>query len=47
MSQLELKIFSQEFLKGHIAGALSNIKKEINGHNIDKIARKSLKFCWS
>ncbi len=29
-------------LKGHIAVALSNIKKEINGHNIDKIARKSL-----
>ncbi len=30
-------------LKGHIAVALSNIKKERNGHNIDKIARKSLK----
>ena len=29
-------------LKGHIAVALSNIKKESNGHNIDKIARKSL-----
>ena len=29
-------------LKGHIAVALSNIKKERNGHNIDKIARKSL-----
>ncbi len=29
-------------LKGHIAVALSNIKKEKNGHNIDKIARKSL-----
>ncbi len=29
-------------LKGHIAVAQSNIKKEINGHNIDKIARKSL-----
>ena len=29
-------------LKGHIAVAKSNIKKEINGHNIDKIARKSL-----
>ncbi len=29
-------------LKGHICVALSNIKKEINGHNIDKIARKSL-----
>ncbi len=29
-------------LKGHIGVALSNIKKERNGHNIDKIARKSL-----
>ncbi len=29
-------------LKGHIGVALSNIKKEKNGHNIDKIARKSL-----
>ena len=29
-------------LKGHIAVALSNIEKEMNGHNIDKIARKSL-----
>ncbi len=29
-------------LKGHIAVALSNIKKLKNGHNIDKIARKSL-----
>ena len=29
-------------LKGHIAVAQSNIKKEVNGHNIDKIARKSL-----
>ena len=29
-------------LKGHIAVALSNVKKERNGHNIDKIARKSL-----
>ena len=29
-------------LKGHIAVALSNLKKERNGHNIDKIARKSL-----
>ncbi len=29
-------------LKGHIAVALSNIKKLRNGHNIDKIARKSL-----
>ena len=30
-------------LKGHIGVALSNIKKEKNGQNIDKIARKSLK----
>ena len=30
-------------LKGHIAVALSSIKKEKNGHNIDKIARKFLK----
>ena len=29
-------------LKGHIAVALSNIKKEKTGHNIDKKARKSL-----
>ncbi len=29
-------------LKGHIGVALSNIKRERNGHNIDKIARKSL-----
>ena len=29
-------------LKGHIGVALSNINKERNGHNIDKIARKSL-----
>ncbi len=29
-------------LKGHIAVALTNINKEKNGHNIDKIARKSL-----
>ncbi len=29
-------------LKGHIAVASSNIKKEKNGHNIDKIARKFL-----
>ena len=31
-------------LKGHIAVALTNIKKEKNGHTIDKIARKSLNF---
>ncbi len=30
-------------LKGHIAVALTNINKARNGHNIDKIARKSLK----
>ena len=29
-------------LKGHIAVVLSDIKRERNGHNIDKIARKSL-----
>ncbi len=29
-------------LKGHIAVALTDINKERNGHNIDKIARKSL-----
>ncbi len=29
-------------LKGHIGVVLANIKKEINGNNIDKIARKSL-----
>ena len=29
-------------LKGHIGVALSNINKEKNGHNIDKIARNSL-----
>ncbi len=29
-------------LKGHIAVALTNIDKERNGHNIDKIARNSL-----
>ena len=29
-------------LKGHIAVALSDIKRMRNGHNIDKIARKSL-----
>ena len=30
-------------LKGHIGVVLSNINKEKSGHNIDKIARKSLK----
>ena len=29
-------------LKGHIAVVLSDIKREINGNNIDKIARRSL-----
>ena len=29
-------------LKGHIAVALTDINKERNGHNIDRIARKSL-----
>ena len=43
----KIKDIFTRVLKGHIAVALSNIKKEINGHNIDKIARKSLKFCWS
>ena len=32
-------------LKGHIAVVLSNIKKERNGHNIDKIARK-VQYSW-
>ena len=38
----KIKEIFTRVLKGHIAVALSNIKKEINGHNIDKIARKSL-----
>ena len=29
-------------MKGHIAVALTDINKERNGHNIDRIARKSL-----
>ena len=38
----KIKDIFTRVLKGHIAVALSNIKKERNGHNIDKIARKSL-----
>ena len=41
VSQKIKRIFTR-VLKGHIAVALSNIKKEKTGHNIDKIARKSL-----
>ena len=36
----KLKNYIQEFLKGHIAVALSDIKYEINGHNIDKKLEK-------
>ena len=39
---IRIKEIFTRVLKGHIAVVLSNIKKEINGHNIDKIARKSL-----
>ena len=39
---IRIKEIFTRVLKGHIAVILSNIKKEINGHNIDKIARKSL-----
>ena len=38
----EIKNIFTRVLKGHIAVALSNINKQKNGHNIDKIARKSL-----
>ena len=38
----KIKDIFTRVLKGHIGVALSNIKKEKNGHNIDKIARKSL-----
>ena len=38
----EIKNIFTRVLKGHIAVALSNINKEKNGHNIDKIARKVL-----
>ena len=41
VSNREKNIFTR-VLKGHIAVALSNIKKLRNGNNIDKIARKSL-----
>ena len=39
---IKIKEVFTRVLKGHIAVALSNIKKEKSGHNIDKIARKSL-----
>ncbi len=38
----KIKDIFTRVLKGHIAVVLSDIKKERNGHNIDKIARKSL-----
>ena len=38
----KIKKLYTRVLKGHIAVALSDIKYEINGHNIDKKARKSL-----
>ncbi len=38
----KIKEIFTRVLKGHIGVALSNVKKEKNGHNIDKIARKSL-----
>ena len=38
----KIKDIFTRVLKGHIAVALSNIKQEKNGHNIDKIARKDL-----
>ena len=38
----KIKDIFTRVLKGHIAVASSNIKKEKNGHNIDKIARKFL-----
>ncbi len=38
----KIKNIFTRVLKGHIAVALSNIKKEKTGHNIDKRARKSL-----
>ncbi len=40
----KIKEIFTRVLKGHIAVALTNIKKEKNGHTIDKIARKSLNF---
>ena len=41
VSQKIKNIFTR-VLKGHIAVVLSNVNKEKNGHNIDKIARQSL-----
>ncbi len=38
----KIKDIFTRVLKGHIGVALSDIKREKNGHNIDKIARKSL-----
>ncbi len=38
----KIKDLFTRVLKGHIAVAQSNIKKVKNGHNIDKMARKSL-----
>ncbi len=38
----KIKDIFTRVLKGHIAVALSNINKDKYGHNIDKIARKSL-----
>ena len=38
----KIKNIFTRVLKGHISVALSDIKKVKNGHNIDKIARKSL-----
>ena len=38
----KIKDIFTRVLKGHIAVATTDIKKAVNGHNIDKIARKSL-----
>ena len=38
----KIKTIFTRVLKGHIAVVLSDIKREINGNNIDKIARRSL-----
>ena len=38
----KIKDIFTRVLKGHIAVASTDIKKAVNGHNIDKIARKSL-----
>ncbi len=38
----KIKDIFTRVLKGHIAVVLSDIKREKNGHNIDRIARKSL-----